>query len=69
MHIYSAIVLANLMVTGLASHSQNVGFRFTKLYQSDSVQQQLLELLAQNSNLENECPNDGQSPPPGCGRR
>lgn len=69
MHIYGAIVLANLMVTGLANHSQNVGFRFIKLHQSDSVQQQLSELLAQNSNLENECPNDGQSPPPGCGRR
>jgi len=66
MHIPSAIVLANLLIAGLVNNSTNAEYRFEKLHQSDSVQQQL---SAQHSNLEKDCPNDGQSPLPGCGRR
>jgi hypothetical protein len=66
MHIYSSLLLANLLVTGLAINSPKGEYHAEKLHQSNSVQQQL---LAQNSNEQNDCPSSGQSDARGCPRR
>jgi hypothetical protein len=42
MHIYSSLLLANLLVTGLPINSPNVEYYSNKIQQSDSLQQQLL---------------------------
>lgn len=66
MHIANYILLANLLLTGLANNSTTEGYRVEKPHQLNAVQSQA---LAQTSNPSNECSNDGQSPFPGCGRR
>jgi len=66
MHIYSSLLLANLLVTGLPFNSPNVEYHSNKIHQSDSLQQQL---LAQDPNIGTDCPGSGQSDSRGCPRR
>lgn len=66
MPIYSPILLASLLVTGLANSFSAVEYPSLKLYQFDLVQQQL---LAGQAKRIIDCSKNGQSPPPGCGRR
>lgn len=66
MHIYSSLLLANLLVTGLPINSPNVEYYSNKIQQSDSLQQQL---LVQEQNNGSDCPGSGQSDSRGCPRR
>lgn len=66
MPIYSPILLASLLVTGLANSFSAVEYPSQKRAQSDLVQQQL---LAGQTKRMIDCSKNGQSPPPGCGRR
>jgi hypothetical protein len=66
MHIYSSLLLANLLVTGLPFNSPNVEYYSNKIQPFYSLQQQL---LAQEPNLGADCPGSGQSDSRGCPRR
>jgi hypothetical protein len=66
MHIYNAVMLGSLLLSGLAPNSPTVEYQANKLLQLDSVQQQIFTPTA---NQESECPRNGKNPMPGCGRR
>lgn len=66
MHIANYILLANLLLTGLAHNPSTGEYRVEKPHQLNAVPRQA---LAQESNQNNDCSVDGQSPFPGCGRR
>ena len=66
MHIYSSILLANLLVTGVTISSPNGAYSFEPVPKFGSVQQQL---LAQDSDNRDTCPESGQSDSRGCPRR
>jgi hypothetical protein len=66
MQIYSSILLASLLFTGLAANSPQFGFRAERPQPSDFGVQLL---TTKPSSTQTGCPDSGQSPLPGCGRR
>jgi hypothetical protein len=66
MHIYTSILLGSLLVTGLGVNSSNFEGYAQNLQQSNSGQQ---SLVASENSQGSDCPVDGQSSLPGCGRR
>ncbi len=66
MHIYSSILVASLLVLGLAVDRRYVGVRSERLQQANWVRRQL---LAQDSSNSSDCSDSSKSPLPGCGRR
>lgn len=67
MHNYRSILLASLLMTGIAMSTSLEGFHSQALHQSGFDQQ--FTTVASESSRQKDCPDDGQSPPPGCGRR
>lgn len=65
MPTYSSILLTSLLFTGVAVHSSQLESETARLHQSD------LEplLLTKKLSAKSDCPDSGQSPLPGCGRR
>jgi hypothetical protein len=66
MQIYSSILLASLLFTGLAANSPQFGFRAERPQLSNLDVQ---SFATKPSSTQNGCPESGQSPLPGCGRR
>jgi hypothetical protein len=66
MQIYSSILLASLLFTGLAANSPQFGSGAARPQPSDFGVQLL---TTKPSSTQKDCPDSGQSPPPGCGRR
>jgi hypothetical protein len=67
MHNYRSILLASLLMAGVAMNNPPMRVHSETLPQHDFEQQSLAE--ASESDVQKDCPYDGQSPPPGCGRR
>lgn len=65
MQTYSSILLTSLLFTGLGVDSSQFEFKAAMLQQSDLEPQLLTNQLSTKS----DCPDSGQSPLPGCGRR
>lgn len=66
MQIYSSILLASLLFTGLAANSPQFGSGAARPQASDFGVQLL---TTKPSSTQKNCPDNGQSPLPGCGRR
>ncbi|WP_390465055.1 heterocyst-inhibiting protein PatX [Allocoleopsis franciscana] len=66
MQIYSSILLASLLFTGLAVNSPQFGSRAGTPQPSDLDAQ---SFTIKQSIAQKNCPESGQSPLPGCGRR
>jgi hypothetical protein len=65
MQTYSSILLTSLLFAGVAVHSSQFELEAARLHQSDFESQLLTNKLSAKS----DCPDSGQSPLPGCGRR
>lgn len=65
MQSYSSILLASLLFTGIAVNCPQLGTNAASLHQSDFEAQ----LFTTESSAKSDCPEGGQSPLPGCGRR
>ncbi len=65
MQTYSSILLASLLFTGIAVNCPQIASGTENLHQSDFE----AHSLTNESSAQNECPDSGQSPLPGCGRR
>lgn len=65
MQTYSSILLTSLLFTGVAVNSSQFKLGAARLNQSDFEAQLLTNKLSGKS----DCPDSGQSPLPGCGRR
>lgn len=66
MQTYSSILLASLLFTGLAANSPQFGSDAGRPQSSDV---DALAFTAKPLSTQNGCPDRGQSPLPGCGRR
>ena len=65
MQTYSSILLTSLLFSGVAVNSPQLGSGAARLQPSDFEPQ----LLTPESSAKSDCPDSGQSPLPGCGRR
>ena len=66
MQTYSSILLASLLFTGLAANSPQFGSGAHRPQPSDLG---VHLLTTEPSSTQKGCPDSGQSPLPGCGRR
>jgi hypothetical protein len=65
MQTYSSILLTSLLFTGIAVNSPQLRSGAQRLHPSDFEAQ----LFTNESSTQSNCPDGGQSPLPGCGRR
>ena len=70
MHMHSSILLASLLVTGLAANFSKVEYHSQEVLQFDSAQQKLSTIDLNQPHKDAGCEqSDEKSPKRGCGRR